>query len=183
MLPAMSALAGPVFALAALLGFAGVQKLAWPASTAAALRSAGLPSSPLLGRLVGVSEIVVAALALAFGNRLTAALLVVVYGAFTLFSWRLASSADAASCGCFGQTEAPTTALHVALNAVATVVCGAAVIWPTGGVTDVLADQPLAGVPFVALTVVAAWLWYLMLEVVPDLQAAMADHRETAEAT
>ena len=176
----MSALAGPVFALAALLGFAGVQKLAWPASTAAALRSAGLPSSALLGRLVGVTEIVVAALALAFGNRLTAALLVVVYGAFTAFSWRLASSGDAASCGCFGQTEAPTTYLHVALNAVATAVGAAAVLWPTGGVADMLADQPWAGVPFVALTALAAWLWYLMLEVVPELQAAMALHRSSA---
>src|SRR4051794_19456261 len=138
----MSALAGPVFALAALLGFAGIEKLAWPRPTATALRSAGLPSSDLLGRAVGLSEIIVAALALAFGTRLTAVLLVASYGAFTVFAARLVSRADAASCGCFGQTEAPTTRLHVVLNAVATAVCAAAVIWPTGSITDVLADQP-----------------------------------------
>jgi uncharacterized membrane protein YphA (DoxX/SURF4 family) len=179
----MSALAGPVFALAMLLGFAGVQKLAWPTSTTAAMRSAGLPSSDLLGRLVGGSEIVGAALAIAFGNPLSAALLALLYAAFTGFSWRLVASPGSASCGCFGQTEAPATHLHVALNAIATVVCAAAVIWPTGAVIDVLAHQPLAGVPFLALTSVAAWLWYLMLEVVPDLQAAMGLHHETVDAS
>jgi len=174
-------LAGPVFALAALLGFAGVQKLAWPSSTASALRSAGLPSSDLLGRLVGVTEIVIAAIALAYGNRLSAVLLAVTYAAFTAFSWRLVAGADAASCGCFGQTEAPTTRLHVALNAIATAACVAAAIWPTGAVSDVVTDQPFAGLPFLALTGVAAWLWYVMLEVVPDLQAAMALHAPRAK--
>jgi hypothetical protein len=183
MLPIVSALAGPVFALAALLGFAGVQKLAWPSSTVAALRSAGLPSSELLGRLVGVTEIVVAAVAIAFGNRLSALLLAVTYAAFTAFSWRLATGADAASCGCFGATEAPTTRLHVALNAIATAVGVTAVVWPTGAVSDVITHQPFAGLPFVALTGVAAWLWYLMLEVVPDLRAAMALHTPTADPT
>lgn len=176
MLPAMSALAGPVFAFAALLAFAGVQKLAWPRSTATALRAAGLPSSDLAGRVLGLTEIVVAAVALAFGSPITAGLLFLLYGAFTLFSWRLAAGSDAASCGCFGQTEAPATSLHVALNAIAALVCGAAVIWPTGGLTDVLADQPIAGLPFLGLTAVAAWLWYVMLEVVPELQAAIADN-------
>jgi hypothetical protein len=174
MLPAMSALAGPVFAFAALLAFAGVQKLAWPGGTAAALRAGGLPSSDLAGRMLGLTEVVVAALALAFGNLLTAGMLVLLYGGFTIFSWRLVAGADAASCGCFGQTEAPTTSLHVALNAIAALVCGAAAIWPTGGLSDVLADQRLAGLPFLGLTAVAAWLWYVMLEVVPELQAAIA---------
>ena len=183
MLPLVSALAGPVFALAALLGFAGVQKLAWPSSTAAALRSAGLPSSELLGRLVGVTEIVVAAIALAYGNRLSALLLALTYAAFTAFSWRLVAGADAASCGCFGQTEAPTTRLHVALNAIATAVCVATVVWPTEAVSDVVTHQPFAGLPFLALTGVAAWLWYVMLEVVPDLQAAMALHAPTVDAS
>jgi len=38
-----------------------------------------------------------------------------------------------------------------------------------------------AGVPFLALTGVAAWLWYLMLDVVPDLRDAMALHRATGD--
>jgi hypothetical protein len=177
----MSALAGPVFALAALLGFAGVQKLASPAGTATALRSAGLPASDLLGRLLGAIEIGVAAVAIAFGTPVTAGLLVLLYGGFTLFSWRLAAGGDAASCGCFGQTEAPTTALHVALNAIATAVCAAAVIWPTGGVSDVVAGQPLLGLPFLALTAEAAWLWYVLLEVVPELQAAITDNLEQVD--
>jgi len=59
------------------------------------------------------------------------------------------------------------------LNAVAALVCAAAIVWPTGDVAAVLGDQPLAGLPFVALTALAGWLWYVMLELIPDLQAAL----------
>ena len=59
------------------------------------------------------------------------------------------------------------------LNAVAAVACAAAIVWPTGDVAAVLGDQPLAGLPFVVLTALAGWLWYVMLEVIPDLQAAL----------
>ena len=179
----MSLLAGPVLALAALLGFAGVQKLVDPAATSGALRAAGLPSSSLAGRAVGLGEVAVALAALVVGDRVTAGALAVTYGAFALFSWRLvARSGATASCGCFGQDEAPATRLHVALNLIATVACAAAVLWPTGGLIEVLHHQPMAGVPFVALTALAAWLWYVMLEVVPELQLAMADNTRAEQA-
>jgi hypothetical protein len=116
----------------------------------------------------------VAAAALVWGNAATAAALAVVYAAFALFSWRLLVRSDAtASCGCFGQAEAPVTRLHVVLNTVAALACLAAVAWPTGDVAAVLGDQPLAGLPFLVLTALAGWLWYVMLEVIPDLQAAL----------
>jgi hypothetical protein len=49
-------------------------------------------------------------------------------------------------------------------------------------VAAVLGDQPLAGLPFVVLTALAGWLWYVMLEVIPDLQAAL-QAVSTAEGT
>jgi hypothetical protein len=42
-----------------------------------------------------------------------------------------------------------------------------------------MSGQPLAGIPFVVLTVLCAWLWYLALTVVPALVAAT--RRPTAE--
>jgi hypothetical protein len=183
----MSLLAGPVLALSGLLAFSGVQKVAWPDSAAQAMRAAGLPGSTgstgqLTGRLLGLAEVAVAAAALVWGNAATAAALAVVYAAFALFSWRLLVRSDArASCGCFGQAEAPVTRLHVVLNVVAAVTCAAAVAWPTGDVAAVLGDQPLAGLPFVALTALAGWLWYVMLEVIPDLQAALQSVSSPAE--
>jgi hypothetical protein len=183
----MSLLAGPVLALAALLAFSGVQKVAAPDAAAQAMRAAGLPGTSgsageLGGRLLGLTEVSVAVAALVWGNAATAAALAVVYAAFALFSWRLLARTGAtASCGCFGPAEAPVTRLHVALNAVAALAGAAAVVWPTGDVVAVLADQPLAGLPFVVLTGLAAWLWYVMLEVVPDLQAAMASVDTTGE--
>jgi len=175
----MSLLAGPVLALAGLLAFSGVQKVAWPDAAAEAMRAAGIPGSGgsaglLRGRLLGVVEVAAAAAALVWGNAATAAVLTIVYAAFALFSWRLLVRTGAtASCGCFGQAEAPVTRLHVVLNTVAALACAAAIVWRTGDVAAVLGDQTLAGLPFVALTALAGWLWYVMLEVIPDLQAAL----------
>jgi len=175
----MSLLAGPVLALAGLLAFSGVQKVAWPDGAAQAMRAAGLPGSTgsrgqLGGRLLGLGELAVAAAALVWGTSATAAAMAVIYAAFALFSWRLLVRSDAtASCGCFGQAEAPVSRLHVLLNAVAAAACAVAIIWPTGDVMAVLRGQPLAGLPFLVLTAVAAWLWYVMLELIPDLQTAL----------
>jgi hypothetical protein len=179
MLSAMSLLAGPVLALAGLLAFSGVQKLAWPEAAAQAMRAAGFgpaagPGGEWAGRLLGLVELAVAAAALVWGDSTTAAAMALVYAGFALFSWRLYVRTGAtASCGCFGSAEVPVTRLHIILNAVAAAACVAAVAWPTGDVAAVLGDQPLAGLPFVALTALAGWLWYVMLEVVPDLQAAL----------
>jgi hypothetical protein len=175
----MSLLAGPVLALAGLLAFSGVQKVAWPDAAAQAMRAAGLPGTQgaggrVRGRLLGLVELAAAIAALVWGTAATAGVLTVVYAAFALFSWRLLVRSDAtAACGCFGQAEAPVTRLHVVLNTIAALACAAAIGWPTGDVAAVLGDQPLAGLPFVALTVLAGWLWYVMLEVIPDLQAAL----------
>lgn len=180
----MSVLAGPIFAVATVLGVAGVLKLARPEATVAALGTARLPGSALAVRALAVTEIAVAAAALAFGTALTAALLAIYYAGFAAFTWLLLHRAGtAASCGCFGETEAPTptTWFHVAMNLVAAVLALSAVIWPTGGLLDVLAEQPLAGIPFLVLTGLCAWLWYLGLTVVPTLVTGTP--RETASLT
>ena len=179
-LSAMSLLAGPVLALAGLLAFSGVQKVAWPDAAAEAMRAAGLPGSPgaggqLRGRLLGLVEIAAAVAALVWGNAATAAALTVVYAAFALFSWRLLVRTDAtASCGCFGQAEAPVTRLHVVLNTVA-----AAGLRRGRRLAHRRRRPPCSatsrspGCRSWRSPRWPAWLWYVMLEVIPDLQAAL----------
>jgi hypothetical protein len=168
-------LAGPLFAFAVLLGAAGVLKAGRPEGAVRALRSAGLPGSSVAVRVLGIAEIGLAVWVLAFGGRVSAALLTAAYLGFAGFTARLvARSGASASCGCFGETEAPANRLHVVLNLVAAVLVATAVLVPSGGVLDVLRDQPLAGVPFVALTGLLTWLWYVLYTVMPDWQEALA---------
>jgi hypothetical protein len=171
----MSLLAGPVFAVALVMGVAGVLKLARPRTAAQAMGAAGLSDSLLAVRALAVTEIVVATAAIVFGTALTAAAMAIYYAGFALFAVVLLRKAgSAAPCGCFGETKAdePTTWVHVGMNVLAAGLSLAAVVWPTGGITDVLAEQPLLGLPFLLLTFLCSWLWYLALTVVPGLLAA-----------
>ena len=183
----MTVVAGPFFAAAGLLGVAGALKLLRPASTAQALRAAGLAGaasgggrlgSATIGRLVGGAELALAAGALVVGGRVTAGLLAVTYLGFALFTARLLRTAEAgASCGCFGAGDEPASGMHVVVNSGLALVGVSAVVWPVPSLGSVLTDQPLAGVPFVALTALCGWLLYALLTVLPDVRAAMAAHQ------
>lgn len=168
----MLGIAGPFFAAAALLGAAGLAKLIRPRSTAQALRSAGLPGTLLLGRGLGAVELAIAVGALLSGDRLAAGLVAACYLGFALFTVRLLVLAEAASCGCFGESEAPATPVHVALNLAAATAAALAAGWPPGALQSVLADQPWAGLPFLALVALLAWLAYVALTLLPELSQA-----------
>ncbi len=180
----MSVFAGPLFALAALLAVAGVAKLARPDAAVRALRTAGLPGADLGVRALGGAEVLLAAVAVAVGGRATAALVALAYAGFAGFSQLLLARSEAtASCGCFGvDSSSPVTRWHVGLNVAATVLALGAVVWPTDGLPDVLSQQPLAGLPFLALTGAAAWLLLAAYTLLPDLFAAVDDVRADAEA-
>ena len=168
----MSLLAGPFAAVAVLLGVAGVAKVVRPDAAAAALRAAGLPGRPSLVRGLGTFEAAVAGLALGLGDRPSAVLVAAAYAAFAMFVLRLIGRRSGAGCGCFGQTEAPVGGIHLVANLVMAAVAVGAAVWPAGPVTEAAADQPLLGLPFLVLTAVCAWLAYLVLTLLPDLQAA-----------
>ncbi len=168
----MSPLAGPVFAVAGVMGVAGVLKLAHPAQTGRALGAAALPGTELTVRFVAITEIIVATSVIAFGNALTAALVSALYAAFALFSIRVMRRTDnTVGCGCFGETAGvePIGWVHVAMNLAAASLCAAAVAWPTGSLLEVVGDQPLAGSVFMVLTALCGWLWYLILTMLPGL--------------
>lgn len=181
--PGMSPLAGPFFAAALLLVVAGGLKVARPRSAAHAMRTAGLPGTAFLGRLLGVVEIVIAVAAIVVGGRVAAALVALCYVGFACFVVQLRRRAGAhADCGCFGAEESPASPVHVVLNLVLAAVALASVVWPTDGIADVLADSPAAGVPFVGFTLLLSWLLLVGFTVVPDLLDAQHDSGDVGPA-
>lgn len=170
----MSPTAGVVFSGALLLLVAGVAKVARPAATQVALRTAGLPSSRLLARLLGVVEVAAAVIAIGVGGALGTALVAVFYAGFAAFSAvLLRRSRGRASCGCFGGDDAPVTQVHVWLNVAVAVVSAVALADPPPAIGTALGDTPAAGVPFAALVLLLAWLLFVAYTVLPATQAAV----------
>jgi hypothetical protein len=166
-------LAGPFVVAAALLGLGGASKAVEPSDTARALGALGLPSSRALVRTGGAAELVIGVGALAFGNRVFAVLVGLSYLGFLAFVvLALARHAPLSSCGCFGKADTPPSAIHVTLDALAVLVAGAVVVDPGVALPDVLADQPLLGLPFLLLVAVGVYLAFLSLTLLPKALAA-----------
>ena len=163
-------------ALALLAGAAGAAKVVRPADTARALRTAGLPVGAPVVRAGAAGEVVVGALVLAGAGRWAVALLAASYLAFGMFvSTALVRRWPLASCGCFGEPDTPPTALHAGVCLVSAVVLtGAAAVTPVGVVTDVSAEGAYRGAAFLALSLVAAYILYLVMAAAPRLAAARA---------
>jgi hypothetical protein len=162
-------IAGPFLAACALLAWSGANKLARPGATRAAARAIGLPSSPLAARALGACELGAAILGAIFGSW-AALLVAAVYAGLTVVALRLFVRAPDAPCGCLGAAAAPVSRAHIALNVVAT---GVALVAAFGGSPlSVLADQPLAGPPFVVLVLCATWLATLTVDALPALTRA-----------
>jgi hypothetical protein len=161
-------LAGPFVVAAALLGLGGASKAVEPSDTARALGMLGLPSSHALVRAGGVAELAIGVGALAFGNRVLAVLVGLSYLGFLAFVvLALVRHAPLSSCGCFGKIDTPPSAIHVTVDALAVLVAGAVVVDPGVGLPDVLADQPLLGLPFLLLAAVGVYLAFLSLTLLP----------------
>lgn len=166
-------LAGPFAVAAALLGLGGASKAVDPSDTAGALSTLGLPSSRVLVRVGGVTEAVIGGAALAFGNRGSAVLVGLSYLGFLGFVvLALVRHAPLSSCGCFGKVDTPPSIVHVVLDALAVLVAGGVALDPGVGLTEVVADQPMLGLPFLLLLVVGVYLAFVALTVLPKALAA-----------
>jgi len=168
-------LAGLLIVVAVLLAFAGAIKLSRPGPTTRALRAAGLPGSALFVRLLGLCEITVAVGALALGSPVAMALVAAFYLLFAGFILvALRRGAPISSCGCFGAQEAPPTLTHLVMNLAAALVAGVAALGAGGrsglGVPD--GDGPLVLATFLFITAVAAWFSYVVLTLLPRVEAA-----------
>jgi uncharacterized membrane protein YphA (DoxX/SURF4 family) len=153
----MDLLTGAFQILAVVVIVGGAAKLVSPGAFRATLRSLGVPGGVVAARLAGVVEIGLGGAALVVGGRAWAAALAALYGVFTVVVV-LARRTGAESCGCFGSVAAPPSSLHVVIDAASAVVAAAAAVVGVPSLVDVLADQPMAGAPYLVLVAVGAWL-------------------------
>jgi hypothetical protein len=164
----MEALAGPVVVVAALLALAGGLKVVRPAPTAGALRAMRLPAAFPLVRVLGAGEIALGVGAGVTFARPLLALLAAAYLAFAAFVVAaLGANTPLQSCGCFGQTDTPPSAVHVALNVAAAATAFGAALTGTPSIDVTVADQPWNAIPFVLLVAICLYFCVLIATVLP----------------
>ena len=168
----MDALAGPYLASAALLVAAGGTKLRDPLPLVRALRSARLPGSALLVRLVAGGEVALGLVAVLVGSRAAAVLVAVSFAVFSGFVvLARVRGGVLASCGCFGgKADTPATAGHVVVTALFALVAAAVAVRPMGPALQLLPDSPWAGAPLLLATAAVAVTAYLVLALLPGLR-------------
>lgn len=177
-MPAVSELAvGPFLAACALLVAAGVSKLRAPRAAGAALEAVGVrhPVGEPAARAVGGIELATGLLGALVGGIAAVGVgaLYVALGAFALVLLR---RAPGTGCGCLGApASAPMTGAHVAVNLGAAI--AAFVAAPAGAPAAVVADQPLGGLPFLALVACCAWLAALVVDALGTLRSARTNGR------
>ena len=155
--------------VAALLAFAGGLKIVRPAPTSGALRAMGLPSVPMLVRAMGLGELLIGVSAAVTFARPLLVLLASAYLAFAAFvAAALGRSTPLQSCGCFGQTDTPPSAVHLGLNLAAAITAFAAALSGTPALGTTIADQPWNAVPFALLVGICVYLCVLIATVLPQ---------------
>lgn len=175
----MGAWSGPFLVAALLLAGAGAAKALDPVTTVGALRKLGLGVPAAVVRAGGVAEVALATVAVVTGAPVAAALVACSYLAFTAFvAVARVRRLPIGSCGCFGRIDTPPSAIHLVVNTGAAVSAVAVALRDGGGIGPVLADQPLAGIPFLLLAVIGAYAAFTALTVVPQLALLRRNQQE-----
>jgi uncharacterized membrane protein YphA (DoxX/SURF4 family) len=157
---------------AGVLAAGGLAKLLGPEATVPMLRALGLPASPVLARLLGLVEVGVGVAAFLVGGAWLAAAVAILFAVFTVAVLRLRRGGEAVSCGCFGRSSSPPTAIHVVVDLVAALVAASAAAVDAPGFLSMRPDLPAAGVPQLGLTALAVWLAVALLTVLPEALVA-----------
>jgi Methylamine utilisation protein MauE len=154
-----------------LLAASGVAKLADPAPTTGAMRSAGLPASDIVTRSLGIIEVALSVVSLVVGGPAVIGA-AVLYAGFTIFTFAaVRNRIPVQSCGCFGREDTPPTWAHVAYNAVST----AALVWLAAlGVAAIDWDLPVFElISFGLFALVGVYASYLLLARLPQVLQAV----------
>jgi hypothetical protein len=134
---------------AALLGVSGIGKLTAPRGAMGALAAQGLPAGRRVARTIGLVEVLVGTAAIVTLSPWAIGALALVYGGFAAFVWRAAQRGT--SCGCLGERDTTARRGHALLDLAVAVGAVILAISEPHTTVDILGDQPLSGVPFVAL--------------------------------
>lgn len=173
--PVSEVLAGPYAVACALLVVAGGFKALRPRATTGAVRAVGLPArlaTDGLTRALGSGEVILGATAVLTGWAPLAGLVAAAYAAFTGFVVAARRHGTMIqSCGCLGELTVPPSWIHVGVNTSAAAAAIGAAVTRVDGLGATLAEEALAGVPFLALVAAAVWAVVVLITAVP---AAMA---------
>lgn len=170
---------GGYHAAATLLVVSGAVKAARPRPFESALVALGWSRPRGVGRLVGAMEVVVGATAVVAGGRTGASAVAVAYVAFAAVVV-LARRRGVPSCGCFGSAASPPVPLHVVVDLAAAALAATAVVAPAAPLSEVLAEQPWAGLPYLGSVGIAVWLTWLVSTRLAWLTTVVAARAATA---
>jgi Methylamine utilisation protein MauE len=167
-----------VSAAALLLAAAGLAKLRQPSPTRSALAAAGIPGAQRLGaktanRLSGAGELAIAAVALLVGGRVAAASIALAYLVLAVLSARMMRIESGQDCGCFAKPVA-VSHWHTAVNLSCMLAGLVALLAPANSLIDRLGHAPLTGSALLLAAAVLAYLAYLVMTALPELNAAAA---------
>lgn len=162
---------GPYLTACGVLLVTGAAKVRRPGATTDALRAAfAYDAHDKLARAIGVGEIAIGTVG-ALAGGITAALVAATYGLLLAVATRLRRRAPDTPCGCLGARSARVGAAHLITSAVATSVAAAYAFAGGDGLARILRDQPVAGIPFLALVATAIALVVLLMEPAPEERA------------
>jgi hypothetical protein len=168
----VSTLTAATWVFSLLLIVAGAAKITRRVGTGGALQVFGGPSDERLARVLGAGEVCLGIAVLATGGRMAIALLALAYAGFAAVAER--QRRRGGTCGCFGTTTTPATALHVWFDVAAAGTAAGATVAPGASLTAIALDDPPYGVLILLLVTVVTGVLQLMLTAVPDLNAALA---------
>jgi hypothetical protein len=160
-----------------LLVAAGTAKALHPTDTARALATLAEQPMERIRPLVfmgSVAEAVLGCIAILVPRPVPAGLVALSFAGFALFvAYARRKGGALSSCGCFGTPDTPATKLHIVVNVGLAAAAGSvACAGLSGSIVSILAGQPGHGLPLVAASAVCAWLAFLALSVLAELQAA-----------
>lgn len=157
------------FIAAALLIISGGSKLIDPAPTRGALTAARLPDGAWTAPALAFAEIGAAAAGIIVGGAAALGVAAVYAGFAGFVAYALARRLPIQSCGCFGRPDTPPTWGHVTFNLISVVAAAGVAVFDVAPL-DVLANQPLAGLPYLGFVAIGVWVVYLLLAELPTLR-------------
>ena len=103
------------FVICEVLVISGIAKILYPLPTKSALSTIGLPSTFSLVRFLGLTEILLGILGILVAGRYLPVITGALFAFFSFYSLALRNG-QVPSCGCFGATRSPPSAIHLLAN-------------------------------------------------------------------
>lgn len=152
---------------------AGALKIRNPVPTASALSGAGIEVGRWTVSALAVVEVVTGLSVLIVGGAVPAAVLGTLYLGFAAFiALALSRRGDSARCGCFGESDAPPSTVHIVVDAAIALSAYALAATSALPLGEVLTEQPGYGIAYLVLVATGSAAFFLIIDRLPRVKAA-----------